>query len=74
MPTAPPKPSTNGRVLKAALDYVDRGIPIVPCGEKSKKPIGKEWQHKRLTRDELIAELEGTHRNIAIVLRALTKP
>jgi hypothetical protein len=61
------KTSTNGQpILTAAHHLCDLGYAVVPCDGKKAAP--KEWQNRKLDRDELARWLKGTHRNIAICL------
>ena len=61
-----PKPNRPPNVLEAALNLHDSGLWIVHCNGKG--PAPKQWDKKRLSREELTAVLEGGKYNIAIVL------
>jgi hypothetical protein len=50
----------------ASKDLHDRGLWVVPC--EGKHAVVKGWDTKRLSREDLVKILNGTHLNIAIVL------
>ena len=54
--------------LDLASEHLSRGWQPVPIPLKSKKPIGKEWQLRRLTPDTLAAHFNGKPMNVGVLL------
>jgi hypothetical protein len=54
-------------LFQAATAYVNRGYAVVPVYPRSKKPIGEQWQTRRMTPDQISVEFKG-NRNIGILL------
>jgi hypothetical protein len=61
-----PKPGTNSVAYNEALRLESLGFAVVPC--KGKRPIIADWPTRRLSPDDLRANLEGKHLNIAIAI------
>jgi putative DNA primase/helicase len=62
-------------VLKAALDYEERGLSIIPINVRDKKPLikWKDYQQKRATRDDIRAWWrQWPNANIGIVTGAIS--
>lgn len=54
-------------VLRAALTYQQRGWRSIPLEPRRKKPIGDNWQNRRIERDELPHEFYDD-RNLGLLL------
>jgi hypothetical protein len=42
------EPLQEGKMLKAALLYAERGHPVFPCGPQ-KNPLTRGYRHRRVT-------------------------
>ena len=54
--------------LETALDYLGRGWSPIPIPHKSKRPIGDEWQNRRITRANAGQWFNGDTQNIGVLL------
>jgi hypothetical protein len=54
--------------LATALDYLGRGWSPIPIPHKSKRPIGDEWQNRRITRANAGQWFNGDTQNIGVLL------
>jgi hypothetical protein len=52
--------------LDTALNYIGRGWNPVVIGYRSKKPIGEQWQLRRITHENAHAYFNGGNQNIGI--------
>lgn len=52
---------TEPAFLKTAMQYLDRGLAVVPIGNGSKAPIVRGWQEKRLSADEITRQFSNGH-------------
>lgn len=48
-------------LLDFALEYHDKGLAVVPIGNKSKAPTTKNWQSKKMSRVELEDKFSNGH-------------
>ena len=53
------------RLEQAALDYLDHGLPITICNNKA--PIGKAWQTRIWTPDEVRHDIPVANINVGLI-------
>jgi len=62
-----PENSVND-VLATARSYLARGWNPIPISRRTKKPIGKDWQHRRLDSETAAAAFNRSDLNVGVQL------
>jgi hypothetical protein len=68
--TPPPPGSIEGidNPLTIARGYLKRGWNPIPVSRRTKKPIGKGWQHRRLTEEAVAEAFNRADMNVGVQL------